>query len=404
MALAPGLAAAHELKTPLNALLGFARLLLREAPGPLNEVQREFVETIVDEGERLRRSVERLLALKRPQHDGQGASSRGHEAAAVTPRTEPGNRERSGTGSGFAASHTVAAVSDSMDLPAVVEEVVQRLVPVAEQRRIGLAYEGAGGLPPVAGDAEQLRQVVANLVDNALKFTPAGGRVAVSIAPWGQQGVLVSVADDGPGIPAGEQARIFSPYYRSPQTADGQPGAGLGLAIAAEIVERHGGAIWVESHVGSGSTFSVALPAASEGPGARGEGGPGPTRGLSATPSPPPMEWGDARPDGAGGRTAATVARQQGGEAASTQPLAPGPQLVACAPVTSYAALAELHQAWRTHLPDVPPHARSCRGGVVYLAVDDTAALGADTLRRLPASFPFTCWLVAEAEAWDRRR
>jgi signal transduction histidine kinase len=109
----------------------------------------------------------------------------------------------------------------------------------------------------VYGDRDRLLQVLANLVDNALKFTPAGGTITVK-SELRDHEVRFSVSDTGPGIPAADRDRVFEPYWRASHTA--QPGAGLGLAIAKQIVEQHGGRIWVESDEGRGSTFIFTIP------------------------------------------------------------------------------------------------------------------------------------------------
>jgi signal transduction histidine kinase len=118
------------------------------------------------------------------------------------------------------------------------------------------------GLPPVAADPDMLRQVLANLVDNAVKFSPAGGRVRVSLEPH-ERRVLFVVRDQGLGIPLREQARIFEKFYRlDPNLTRGVGGTGLGLYICRELVRRMGGRIWVASREDEGSTFFFELPAA----------------------------------------------------------------------------------------------------------------------------------------------
>jgi signal transduction histidine kinase len=113
------------------------------------------------------------------------------------------------------------------------------------------------GQVTVYGDRDRLSQVLTNLFDNALKFTPAGGAVTVKSELRGDE-IRFSVSDTGPGIPATDRDRIFEPYWRASDTS--QPGAGLGLAIAKQIVEQHGGTIWVESEEGRGSTFIFTIP------------------------------------------------------------------------------------------------------------------------------------------------
>ncbi|NQW49135.1 MAG: ATP-binding protein, partial [Planctomycetes bacterium] len=118
--------------------------------------------------------------------------------------------------------------------------------------------------PTVAGDAAQLRQVFGNLLDNALRFTPAGGRVTVSIdADDAGHGLLVKVADTGCGIDAEHLGRVFDRFYKTDAARTRGPlarGGGLGLAICRSIVERHGGSIAIASTAGTGTTFTIRLP------------------------------------------------------------------------------------------------------------------------------------------------
>ena len=111
----------------------------------------------------------------------------------------------------------------------------------------------------VHGDAQRLYQVVSNLLDNAIKYTPDGGTVTLAVWTQNDQARL-DVRDTGPGIPPEAQARVFERFYRAPHSNNQERGTGLGLAIVKSIVEQHGGRVWVTSVVGQGSTFSVALP------------------------------------------------------------------------------------------------------------------------------------------------
>src|SRR5262249_59127558 len=112
-------------------------------------------------------------------------------------------------------------------------------------------------LPDVAVDAHRLRQVISNLVSNALKFTPEEGTIRVSAHKQDHQ-IVVSVADTGPGIPQEHLSKIFDRFFRAPGTK--QEGSGLGLSIAKGIVEAHGGTIWAESEMGNGSSFFFTMP------------------------------------------------------------------------------------------------------------------------------------------------
>jgi signal transduction histidine kinase len=123
----------------------------------------------------------------------------------------------------------------------------------------------ADDLPRVAGDADKVGRVLINLVDNAIKYSPDGGRVDVTVRPLGAH-VRFSVTDPGLGVPAAEQRRIFEKFYRlDPNMTRGVGGTGLGLYICRELVRRMEGRIWVDSHgLGRGSTFHVELPVAGD--------------------------------------------------------------------------------------------------------------------------------------------
>jgi signal transduction histidine kinase len=117
-------------------------------------------------------------------------------------------------------------------------------------------------LPAVLADARWLPLVLDNLVSNAIKFTKAGGEIRLKAEDRGEL-VLVSVSDDGIGVPEGEREKVFERFHRAPNGREsGAPGTGLGLAIAREVVTRHGGKIWCEPKAGGGTTFSFVIPAA----------------------------------------------------------------------------------------------------------------------------------------------
>ena len=140
----------------------------------------------------------------------------------------------------------------------LVEPAVERLRPQAERAQLTLAVALAPDLPQVLVDADRIRQVIINLVHNAIKFTPAGGYVTVT-ARAVHDSVVVAVADTGAGIPAEDQPRIFERFYKADRARAGG-GTGLGLAIAKHTIQAHNGRIWVESQAGKGSTFSFTLP------------------------------------------------------------------------------------------------------------------------------------------------
>ena len=135
---------------------------------------------------------------------------------------------------------------------------VERLRPQAERADLTLTVSLPAALPKVLVDADRIRQVIINLVHNAIKFTPAGGQVSVT-ARCVHDSVMVAVADTGIGIPSSDLPRIFERFYKADRARSGG-GTGLGLAIAKHTIQAHNGRIWVESVEGQGSTFSFTLP------------------------------------------------------------------------------------------------------------------------------------------------
>jgi two-component system phosphate regulon sensor histidine kinase PhoR len=219
----------HEFKTPLTAIQGFAETLLG---GALDDAQnaRRFLEIIRDHAQRLGRLTDDLLKLS---------------------QIEAGTLELELRAVGVAG---------------LVEGCVETTRLKAAPKRMALEVACPADLPAVRADAIRLREVLQNLLDNAVQYTPAGGRVEVRAAATtagGRAMVTFTVADTGIGIPSAEQSRIFERFYRVDTARSREVGGtGLGLAIAKHIVEAHGGRIWVESAVGAGSRFHFSIPAA----------------------------------------------------------------------------------------------------------------------------------------------
>ena len=215
----------HEFKTPLTAIRGFAETLLS---GALEDKQnrRRFLEIIRDHTERLTLLTDDLLKLARA------------EAGKLTLDWHP------------------VAVSE------FVEPCLETTRMAAHPKQLRLKAEYSPGLPLVRGDPSLLREILQNLLDNAVRYSQSGGLITVRAAPCDSE-VVISVADSGIGIPKAEQDRIFERFYRVDSARSREMGGtGLGLSIAKHLVEAHGGRIEVESEVGRGSTFSVFLPQA----------------------------------------------------------------------------------------------------------------------------------------------
>jgi two-component system phosphate regulon sensor histidine kinase PhoR len=148
---------------------------------------------------------------------------------------------------------------DDVDLARIAADSVERLRPFAERQGVALRISSDEGLPPVRGEAARLAQVFANLVHNAVKFSTSGREVRIGVRRAGSM-LEGWVADDGPGISAVDQVRIFERFYKADRTRTAGGGTGLGLAIARHIVEGHGGTIRVESEEGGGATFAFTIP------------------------------------------------------------------------------------------------------------------------------------------------
>jgi two-component system, OmpR family, phosphate regulon sensor histidine kinase PhoR len=228
----------HELRTPLAAVHGAAKTLLRDDVDLGHEVSRQLLGLVSDQSDRLARMVEDILLASRLE----------------SPELE------------LAAEHV-----DVGELAADAIEATR--MQASEQLTLKLSV--APSLPPVAGDRDKLRQVLVNLVANAVKYSPAGGRVDVEVKAEDGRVVIV-VRDQGLGIAPSEQSLIFEKFYRADANMTrGVSGSGLGLYISRELVHRMGGTISVESEPGEGSTFVVTLPTAAVGrrrPGARAPG------------------------------------------------------------------------------------------------------------------------------------
>ena len=215
----------HELRTPLAAIYGSALTLRRPDVSPDEDLRNQLLSVIADESDRLAQIVNDLLLAS--------------QLDAGTAHTAPSRCDARGL-----AEHVIA--SARTHLPGSVE----------------LDLRAPKKLPAVRADPGQLRQVLANLVENGVKYSPEGGLVQVSLKA-AERALRISVSDQGLGIPASEQRRIFEKFYRvDPNMEHGVGGTGLGLYICRELVRRIGGRIWVESTPGRGSTFHVDVPLA----------------------------------------------------------------------------------------------------------------------------------------------
>jgi two-component system, OmpR family, phosphate regulon sensor histidine kinase PhoR len=215
----------HEFRTPLTAIQGFAETLLAGALED-RENSRRFLEIIREHAVRLSQLTQKLLRLSRI------------EAGKLDLQFHP------------------VRVED------FIEPCLQTARLRAREKQLAMDVDCPPDLPRVRGDRESLQEVVETLLDNALLYTPEGGRVGLR-ARAEEDRVVVTVTDTGMGIPQAEQERVFERFYRVDQARSRAPaGAGLGLAIARHVIEAHGGRIWVESAVGRGSEFHFSIPRA----------------------------------------------------------------------------------------------------------------------------------------------
>ena len=230
--------ASHELKTPITAMSGFVQIAVRR-------IKRRLSAGRPNE-EDWKREEAALLEQLEVVHRQTGKLARLVDELLDVSRIESGRLE--------------LRLSD-VDLPELVAEVLRRHELMGSKHDLRLTYDPASDLS-VRGDRDHLEQVLNNLVGNAMKYSPEGGQVEVTLVPSSPDGVEFAIRDHGIGIHAAELARVFGLFYRSPdRQARDVGGMGLGLYITKEIVDRHNGRIWAESEVGKGTTFHVALPA-----------------------------------------------------------------------------------------------------------------------------------------------
>jgi len=216
----------HGLRTPLNVIIGFSELMRDEVPGKINDEQRQCLSDILTSSRHLLNLINEVLDLSKVE------------------------------------SGTTKLNLTNLSLTEVIESLTRTMLPVLAPRQHSLDVEVEEGLPLVHADKAKVNEVLLNLLSNATKFTPDGGRLkieAVREDNWCQ----VSVIDNGIGIKKEDQERIFEPFYQLDNSLTRErTGTGLGLALVKQIIEKHGGQIWVESEYGRGSRFTFTLPLA----------------------------------------------------------------------------------------------------------------------------------------------
>jgi signal transduction histidine kinase/ActR/RegA family two-component response regulator len=215
----------HELRTPLTSIVGFTDNMLEGLVGSLNLKQEQYLSRIKANGTRLARMITDLLDLSRV------------EAGKLT------------------------LAFDHVSLPILASDVIEQIRPLAQAKHIRIELQPSVPDMTVWADADRVSQILTNLLDNAIKYTPEDGMVSVDIAMRDEDLALISVTDTGPGIPKDALPKLFDPFFRvSRHERSHTKGLGLGLAIVKELVELHGGTISVKSEEGAGTRFQFTLP------------------------------------------------------------------------------------------------------------------------------------------------
>jgi signal transduction histidine kinase len=215
----------HELRTPLNGIIGFAEFLADGKPGTINAKQKEYLEDILSSGRHLLHLINDILDIVKIQ---------------------AGKLELN---------------LETFRIGDVIQEVRAGVRPIAQNKRIQISIGVATGLDAVTLDQQRFKQILFNLVSNALKFTSDGGDVAVNAGFDGANAFRLSVCDNGIGIRPDDIKRLFTEFEQLETGTDRRfGGTGLGLALTRKLVEIQGGSVDVESDFGKGSTFTVILP------------------------------------------------------------------------------------------------------------------------------------------------
>jgi two-component system, NarL family, sensor histidine kinase BarA len=227
----------HELRTPLTSVIGYSEMLLEGLAGELASEQRDYIQIIMEKGDQLLQIINEVLDISKIETGG------------------------------------VQLSLERLSIPELMQQVGDAMMPQARRKEIALTYQAKPTLPPILADRVKTRQVLLNLVSNAIKFTPRNGRVEMSAEP-GHMGmapgaetpvappaVLIRVTDTGIGIPDESRQRIFEAFYQvDNSTTREYGGTGLGLSIVKNFVEAHGGHVWTSAHAGGGTVFAVLMP------------------------------------------------------------------------------------------------------------------------------------------------
>jgi signal transduction histidine kinase len=218
----------HELRTPLNAVLNFTKFVARGVLGPVNQEQVDTLNEVIDSGTHLLNLINDVLDMSKIE---------------------------SGSLNLF--------VEDGIDLNAVLKSTLTTAQTLLEGKPVHLQNEIDPDLPTIRGDKQRILQIFLNVVSNACRYTEEGF-VKVAVRRQGDNEILFAVEDTGPGIAPEDHALVFEPFKQTASGIRRGGGTGLGMPITKNLVEIHGGRLWLESTPGKGSTFYVALPIQSE--------------------------------------------------------------------------------------------------------------------------------------------
>ncbi len=213
----------HELRTPLNAIINFSKFVVRGVVGPINDQQTEMLTNVVNSGQHLLNLINDVLDMSKIE---------------------------SGSLNLF--------VENDVDLNTICQDALNTAQSLIGDRPVELRSDIAPDLPRLWGDRQRILQILLNLLSNACKFTQQG-HIVLSVKQQADE-ILISVSDTGPGIPKADWDLIFQPFKQTETGIRQGQGTGLGMPISRNLVELHGGRIWLDSVPGEGSTFYVALP------------------------------------------------------------------------------------------------------------------------------------------------
>lgn len=224
----------HEIRTPLNAIINFNQFVSSGLHGPVNERQHDALEKSTSSARHLLALINDVLDMSKIE-----------------------------------AGHTELVLEEGIDLGEEIRDIMPTIQPMLDGKPVDLLLDIADDLPAMSIDRRRMRQVILNLLSNAAKFTDSG---YIKVRAWqADDQLLLAVEDTGPGILPEHQSVIFEPFHQLERAYESRAGTGLGLPIARRLVEAHHGKLWLESQVGKGSTFFVALPTAIKAPESRHE-------------------------------------------------------------------------------------------------------------------------------------